>query len=384
VNVQEFIQEIATGNLTRSSRLLMTKNPLYWSCAYICPVEKQCEGSCRNANINYPVTIAKLQAYVAEQDRINKNINPEFPAPIGKKVAIIGAGPAGLACAWQLSLKGIESVIFEKRDSAGGMVAWAVPSFRLPDEIRKNEFKRLITPLTTLKTGVSAKSAAELLSDGFDAVLVATGLQASAKARLPGEETARFALEFLDDADSGKLNCANKKVLVIGGGNVAMDVCGTAVRAGASNVELMCMEAPNEMPSCESEIKEAVSEGVIFHTRVMPKEIVVENGVAKGVKCVSIMWKEKDLYAPSNAEEIPGTERFIPADVVVEAIGQRPETNLDALLNGVDRERGLVKVDPSTMETNMKGVYAAGDIVTGGSTVVEAVHQGNTAAANIM
>jgi glutamate synthase (NADPH/NADH) small chain len=138
------------------------------------------------------------------------------------------------------------------------------------------------------------------------------------------------------------------------------------------------------MPSCESEIKEAVNEGVIFHTRVMPKEIVVENGVAKGVKCVSIMWKEKDLYAPSNAEEIPGTERFIPADVVVEAIGQRPETDLDALLNGVDRERGLVKVDPSTMETNMKGVYAAGDIVTGGSTVVEAVHQGNTAAANIM
>ena len=150
INVQEFIQEIATGNLTRSSRLLMQKNPLYWSCAYICPVENQCEGNCRNAKINYPVTIAKLQQFVAEQDRLNNVLMPVFPKSIGKKVAIIGAGPAGLACAWQLALKGIETTIFEKRKKVGGMLDWAVPAFRLPDEIRDNEFKRLITTFSNI------------------------------------------------------------------------------------------------------------------------------------------------------------------------------------------------------------------------------------------
>ena len=404
VNVQEFIQEIATGNLTRSSRLLMTKNPLYWSCAYICPVEQQCEGSCRNAEINYPVTIAKLQQYVAEQDRLNNTVKPDFPKAIGKKVAIIGAGPAGLACSWQLALKGIESTIFEKRDRIGGMVDWAIPSFRLPDDIRDNEFKRLITPLTTLKTGTSAlpvenpsrmgrerndgtakqdNSATELLKKGFDAVFIATGLQTSAKARLPGEENARFALEFLEDADAGKLDCSKQKILVIGGGNVAMDVCGSAFRADAESVELMCMEAPREMPSCKNEIEEACNEGVIFHTRVMPKEIVVEDNKIKGVKCVSIKWKEEGKFFPSNAIEIPDTERFIPADVVVEAIGQRPGEDMDDILEGIERERGLIKVDMETMQTSVAGIYAGGDITNGGSTVVEAVHHGNKAAESI-
>jgi len=383
INVQEFIQEIATGNLTRSSRLLMQKNPLYWSCAYICPVENQCEGSCRNAKINYPVTIAKLQQFVAEQDRVNNVLMPDFPEKIGKKVAIIGAGPAGLACAWQLALKGIETTIFEKRKKVGGMLDWAVPAFRLPDEIRDNEFKRLITPFSTLKTNASPKSATALLDEGFDAVFIATGLQASAKARLPGEESAKFALQFLDDADAGKLNCENQKVLVIGGGNVAMDVCGTAVRAGAASVELMCMESPREMPSCKNEINDASEEGVVFHTRVMPKEIVIEDGLVKGIKCVSITWKEDGKCIPSNACEIAGTERFIPADVVVEAIGQRPAEDLDQILEGIVRERGCIVVDMDSMATNTPGIYAGGDIINGGATAVEAVHHGNKAAESI-
>jgi NADPH-dependent glutamate synthase beta subunit-like oxidoreductase len=360
----------------------MTKNPMYWSCAYICPVERQCESQCRNAKINYPVTIAKLQQYVAEQDRLNNRLTPDFPKSTGKKVAIIGGGPAGLACSWQLALKGIESTIFEKRDKIGGMVNWAVPSFRLPDNIRESEFQRLLTPLTTLKTGIKTKPATELLKDGFDAVFIATGLQASAKARLPGEENAKFALEFLEDADANKLNCKNQKVLVIGGGNVAMDVCGSAIRAGAESVELMCMESPKEMPSCKSEIEEASSEGVIFHTRVMPKEIIIEKNKIKGVKCVSITWKEDNKFFPANAVETIGTERFIPADIVVEAIGQRPGEDMDTLLNGIDRERGLIKIDES-MQTNIIGIFAGGDIINGGATVVEAVHHGNKAAENI-
>jgi glutamate synthase (NADPH/NADH) small chain len=137
------------------------------------------------------------------------------------------------------------------------------------------------------------------------------------------------------------------------------------------------------MPSCKSEIADAADEGVIFHNRVMPKEIVVDNGAVKGVKCVSIKWREPGKYVPSNAEEIPGTERFIPADVVVEAIGQRPAADLDSVLEGLDRERGLVKVDDETMRTSVENIYAGGDIVNGGSTVVQAVHQGNVAAANI-
>jgi len=398
VNVQEFIQEIATGNLTRSSRLLMTKNPLYWSCAYICPVEKLCESKCRNSEINYPVTIAKLQQFVAEQDRLNNthypqkdipnknqlaHIRPVFPKPTGKKVAIIGAGPAGLTCAWKLALKGIKTTLIEKRNKVGGMLEWAVPSFRLPNEVRDNEFKRIITPLTTLKTGVSAKPATKLLQEGFDAVFIATGLQASAKANLPGEKNAKFALEFLDDADAGRLDCKNKKVLVIGGGNVAMDVCESAIHAGAESVELICMESPKEMPSCRKEIENAWDKGVIFHTRVMPKEIIIKNNKVKGVKCVTIKWKEKDKFFPSNAIQIPETERFIPADLVVEAIGQRPGNDMDTILETVERERGLVKVDMKTMQTNVSGIYAGGDIVNGGATVVEAVHHGNIAAENI-
>ncbi|MCK5844180.1 MAG: FAD-dependent oxidoreductase [Victivallales bacterium] len=264
------------------------------------------------------------------------------------------------------------------------MVEWAVPAFRLPDEIRKSEFKRLITPLTTVRTGASAKPAVKLLDEGFDAVFIATGLQASAKAGLPGEESARFALDFLDAANAGILDCSGKRVLVVGGGNVAMDVCGTAVRTGAASVEIACMEALNEMPSCKSEIDETVGEGVVFHNRVLPKEIVVDNGSVKGLKCVSITWREPGKYVPSNAEEIPGTERFIPADILVEAIGQRPETDVDELFRGIDRERGLVRADGDTMRTNVENIYAGGDIVSGGSTVVEAVYHGNKAAAAIV
>lgn len=385
VNIQEFIREIATGNLTRAARLLVRKNPFYWSCAYVCPVEIQCESKCRNKEINYPVTIARLQQYIASADQNKLIFQPEFPEPNGKKVAVIGAGPAGLTCAWQLASAGIESTVFEKRRQIGGMLEWAIPDYRLPRNVVTDELKRFDIPLIDLKIGQTpGVTAVELLSQGFDAVFIAAGLQESFCAKLPGEENALFALDFLNNAYQGTLNCKDKNVLVIGGGNVAMDICGTALKSGAEKVELVCLEAPNEMPACKNEIDMAWTEGVIFHTRLMPKEIVMEDGAVKGLKAISIEWKEPDRFIPSNAREIEGSERFIPCSLVVEAIGQRPDNEIDQILEGIDRGRDLISVDQETMLTNISGIYAGGDLINGGGTVANAVDHGNRAAKAII
>ncbi|NLF07345.1 MAG: FAD-dependent oxidoreductase [Pirellulaceae bacterium] len=380
VDIREFIHEIATGNLTRSARLLMEKNPFYWSCAYICPVEKQCEIKCHYAEINYPVTIARLQQYVANRDWEEGIFRPSFAEPTGAKAAIIGGGPAGMTCAWQLARRGIQSVLYERRKELGGMLGWAIPGYRLPDEIRNREIDRLRCPMIEVRQGEAAPPAVSLLERGFDAVFVAPGLQASARVNLPGEEFALFALDVMDMAHRGILDMQGKRVLVVGGGSVAMDVCGTALRAGAEKVELICPEAPREMPAARRELDDAWEKGTIFHTRLLPIEIVVEDGRVEGLRAVGIEWIEEGRFVPSNARVLPGTERFLPGTVVVEAIGQRPGDDCGELLTGLEHNGGLVAVDQETMSTSVPGVFAGGDVVNGGSTVAAAVDHGNRAA----
>jgi len=351
----------------------------------VCPVERQCEGKCRYSEINYSVTVARLQQYVASCDIEGKLFSPVFGGTPRGRVAVLGAGPAGLSCAWQLALAGVGSTVYERRHEPGGMLGWAIPSYRLPNEVRHLELQRFrIPPLIEVRAGTAAEPAVPLLDTDVGAVFVATGLQESARAGLPGEEQARFALEFLDEADQGALDCREEHVLVIGGGSVAMDVCGSALRWGARKVEAVCLEAPNEMPACKSEVDETLEQGVIIHTRLKPKEIVVETGKVRGMRAVAIEWKEPDKFVPDNAHEIPGTERFIPATAVVEAVGQRPAQDLDALLEGIDRARGLVTVNEEDMMTSIPGVFAGGDIVNGGSTVAAAVDHGNRAAMGIL
>jgi len=230
-----------------------------------------------------------------------------------------------------------------------------------------------------------------LLDEGFDAVLLALGLWQSATPGLPGEELEGVhpALEFLraclDTPQDAPLPMAlGERVLVVGGGSVAMDAACSALRRGARKAEIVCLESPAEMPGTREEIARAWEEGIIFHSRVKPLRILGEDGAVRGFEGVRIEWKEPDLYVPSNAIEMPGTEFRLNVDTVIMAIGQKPDASAQQLTDGLDSERGRVKVDSETFMTSRPGVFAAGDIVLdGGTTAVRSIFQGKQAAAGI-
>ena len=388
IDVRGFIREIVTGNLTASARYIREKNILGLVCGYACPVEKQCEEECCRSKLNYPITIARLQRFVCEQDYAHDLYKPEKRPPTGKRVAVVGSGPAGLSAAAELTLLGHEVVVFEKHEKAGGVLSYAVPLERLPQKVVDQEVESVRKLGAEFRAGASAPSVDDLTAQGFDAVFIGVGLGRSAMVGMPGEDlegvyTALDFLEALRSAPEGQEPpiTFGPRALVIGGGDVAMDVARSSLRRGAQKVEMACLEAPNEMPATMVEIEGAWEEGVIFHYRFMPSEILGENGRVTGCRGVQIEWKEPDKFIPSNAVPIPGSELRIATDTVVEAIGQRPGEDVAALFQGLKTERGRLVVDEETFQTSREGVFAAGDIIVrGGPTVVRAVAQAKEAA----
>ena len=394
IDVAGFIRRLKEDNPAGAAQLIFEANVLGGTCGRVCPVEILCQEACSHTELAEPIRIGRLQAYAWNRgsDRLDVH-RPGETSP--GRVAVAGAGPAGLAAAAELARMGHPVEVFEARDAAGGVLRSGIPAYRLPDEVHESEL-RLIESLGVIfnwnrEIGRDL-SLDELRSTGFEAVFLALGLGGSSRVGLPGEdlEGVFWAADLLArikrdppgrEALAGSLG---QKAVVIGGGNVAVDTACSLLRLGVEKVSLVCLEGPGEMPAFPSEVRFALEEGIELHTRSRPLSIVGgENGRVAGLKGIGIEWKEPDCFLPDNAFPVPGTEFQLQADSVVEAVGQTPEKDILQALSLKLTSRGLVRADPDTGQTSDPMIFAAGDMVNGGATVVQAVAEGKKAAREI-
>ncbi len=382
VDVRRFIRKIRFGNFRGAVRLIRDANIMVGVCGRICPQEMLCMEHCTRAELDTPIDIAGLQRFAGDVELADLAPVPE-PAPSRpERVAVIGAGPAGLGAAAELARSGVSVTVFEKSDAAGGVLTHGIPPFRLDPAFAADEFSYVERLGVQVRYGRSVEPAA-LLSEGFDAVFIGVGLGRPYTIGLPGEDLSgvEIAGELLARVARGETPSLGENVVVVGGGNVAMDAAMTARRLGATGVHLCSLESHEEMPAFRSEIEEVQGEGVTFHPRTRPVRIVGESGRVAGYEGVGIRWKVPGLLVPSNAEDVAGTEFRLRADTVIEAIG----TGALDRFEGVETdERGIIKVDDETMRTSMERVFAGGDITSGGATAVRAYGEGKRAAGAIL
>lgn len=391
VPVKHFIRAIRFNTPRRAINLIRDRNVLAGVCGLVCPVDDLCVGACSNTELSTPIAIGKLQHYAAETELRSGRSGRPGPAD-GKKVAIIGAGPSALAAAAELAKLGHVPTVFERNPHPGGICTYGVPPHRLPQELVAGEIEYIKSLGVRIETSASFganHTVDDLLAGGYGAVYVAAGLQLAATPGIPGEDLEGVTTwkDLLDAQSAFNFGTGDKpevpgSVIVIGGGSVAMDATGTARQLGAEEIDMVCLEAPREMPAYHEELDEAWQEGVRFHTRSMPLEVTGENGKVTGLKAVRIRWKTPDKFVPSNAEVIDGTEYWLPGSMVVMAIGAKPAPELAKALPSVKLERdGRIIVDPETGATSREGVFAGGDLAAGcGTLIVKAVAEGKRAA----
>jgi len=380
IDVPRFIGRIATGDLLGSARTIMEANPVGASCARVCPTEQLCEGACVYNADQRPIRIGDLQRHATDW-AIGTGATLFRPGePTGKRIAIVGAGPAGLSAARELARLGHAVTIFERDPYAGGLDTYGIVPFRLPAEIALWEAEQVRALGVTIRTGVTVGadvSAAELLA-GHDAVILACGMGAVPRLGIEGEDAAGVwdALDFIRTAktggDTGPLGTS---VAIVGGGNTAIDAATCSRRLGVPSVTMYYRRSFERMSAYDFEIAFAQLEGVEFRTRTLPTRVVTANGRACGLEIV-------DTAEDDSARPLPGTERVVPADTVVVAIGQQRHTALlDAF--GVVHERGIAAVD-ACMRTSNPKVWAAGDCTfragTSDAMVVEAAQRAKDAA----
>lgn len=387
VDIKKFIRKIRFHNLRGAIREIRETNVLAGICGRVCPQELLCQKECSNTEIDIPINIAALQRYVADVD-FKRGPRP-LPrvSPKGIKVAIIGSGPAGLAVAANLTQKGYEVTIFEADARPGGLLTYGIPPHRLPPSATQKEIRYIKRMGVKIKCNTKITDINELFKKGFKAIFIGVGLPRARKIGLPGENLKGVytALEFLRDVITNKgkpkRTKIGKGVVVIGGGDVAMDAASCALRLGAERIDVACLEGYDEMPSSPEERRLSWEEGVEIHTRVMPLRIIGSKGRVTGYKGMGIRWRKPGLFVPSNAIPILGTEFSLKVDTVIKAIGQMPDTENIKSFKGIETiGPGYIVAKKKTFKTSRPGVFAAGDIVNRGATVVQAVADGNAAA----
>jgi len=379
-DVQGYLALIAMGRYHDAVRLMKEKYVLPASLGRVCPAF--CEKECRRNLVDEPLAVRQLKRYAADYDLANGPWMPDIPRTTGKKVAVVGGGPTGLACAYYLRIKGHDVTIYEAMPELGGMLRYGIPSYRLPKDVLARDIDTIVkTGVRVLANRVLGKdfSLKELQKD-YDVVFLALGAWKSMEMGIDGEDTPGVmqGIDFLREVNQGERDSIGRKVLVVGGGNTAMDVARTALRLGA-DVTLAYRRSRNEMPANETEVDEAEEEGVRFHLLVNPVKVHGRDGL-EGVELVRMELGEPDASGRRRPVAIEGSNFTIEADNLLLAIGQSGDDELLESL-GIENRRGRVAYDDVTFETNIPGIFSGGDLILGPATVIEGIATGRRAAA---
>ncbi len=387
IGIQGYIKLASLGRYSEALELIKRENPFPAVCGRICP--RNCENDCTRGDIDDPIAIDEIKKFIAEQDLNSKHrYVPAKRHAYGKKIAVIGAGPAGLSCAYYLAIDGYKVTVFEKQKALGGMLTLGIPSFRLEKTVVNAEIEILKDLGVEFKLGFEVGKEAsldDLRKQGYEAFYMAIGAQGGRKLGIEGEDAQGVVsgVDFVRNINLGEKVELKGKVVVIGGGNVAIDVARSAVRVGSASVDLYCLETREQMPALEEEIEEAEAEAIKVNNSWGPKRILTSGGKVSGVefkKCVSV-FDENGRFAPSYDENQIIT---VEADHVLVSIGQSIEWG--TLLEGSKAELNrnqTIKADPLTWQTAQPDVFAGGDVVTGPKFAIDAIAAGKQAAISI-
>ena len=395
VNIPRFIDLLARGDLRAAANSLLDDNALPCVTGRVCPQETQCEGRCLRGKKGDPVAIGYLERFVADWASHNPATADGRRPATGKRVAVVGSGPAGLTCAGELAKRGHAVTVFEAFHAPGGVLIYGIPEFRLPKGVVRQEIERLAgLGVEIVPNAIVGKTyTVDELRSMFDAVFVAVGAGLPIFMDVPGENLkgvysaneylTRVNLmgAYLPDSDTPVLD--GQRVVVVGGGNVAMDAVRTARRLGAQDAIIVYRRGRDELPARREEVHHAEQEGIRFELLAAPVEVVGENGWVAGLRCVRMELGEPDESGRRRPRPILGSEFTIAADLVVVAIGTRSNPLLTATATGLTvNEWGYIETDGAGM-TSLLGVFAGGDIVRGAATVILAMGDGKRAAAAI-
>jgi NADPH-dependent glutamate synthase beta subunit-like oxidoreductase len=390
IDVPGYLRLIAQGKPEEAYRLIVDKAPLPGVLGRVCP--HPCETACKRGEINAPIAICSAKRFAADRAGDLERWIAAAPPDSGRRVAVVGAGPAGLTAAFYLRKKGHAVTVFEARSKPGGMLRYGIPRYRLPEDVLEKEINQLLATGIELRTDHKLGAdfgVAQLREKGFEAIFLAVGAQLSRRIELEGSalEGVLWGVEFLSQVAEGRPPAVREEVAVIGGGNVAVDVALTALRLGAKKVTLACLEKREEMPANPWEIEQAQAEGVEMLYAWGPSRVLGADGKVAGlelVRCTSV-FDENGNFCPYFDE----TKITIDADQVFLAVGQASETafcrDFCFLEDQGDLpvQKGLIAIDPETQQTKMRGVFAGGDAANGPATVIQAIAAGRRAAAAI-
>ena len=398
VRIPEFVAKVAEGKFEEAYEIITSTNSLPAISGRVCPQENQCEGKCVRGIKGESVSIGRLERFCADYHMKHSDAKAVKPQSNGKKVAVVGAGPSGLTCAGDLAKKGYEVTVFEAFHTAGGVLVYGIPEFRLPKAIVKKEVENLQDLGVEVKTNMvigRVLSVDELFEMGYKAIFIGSGAGLPSFMGIEGEDLigvysaneyltrTNLMKAYLDDYDTPIIK--SKSVAVVGGGNVAMDAARCAKRLGAENVYIVYRRGMEEMPARKEEVHHAMEEGIIFKNLNNPVKILGdENGRVRAMEGIEMELGEPDASGRRKPIAKEGSNFELPVDTVIMSIGTSPNPLIRSTTPGLDtNKRGCLVVNEDTMQTTREGVYAGGDAVTGAATVILAMGAGKQAAQSI-